>query len=190
MSVEPFTFVVEVDCVPGDLVEVIKLDDDGHQDEDAWLNNSDNDDDVRPGRVEAGSGFGGTRLGGGGGGSSRAAPASSPALNGNGRRSESVTAASSSKEEEWEVIPSDGDVPMADPVGEENRMKSCPTCSKFRRHVYLCPLSVLISELTSLACFPLSAFANSASFQTLHSRIADDPALTARPLPFQPLLHL
>ena len=123
----------EVDCVAGDMIQIIKADD-GDQDEDAWLNNSDDETDDRPGRIEAGSGFGGTRLGGGGGGSSRAAPPSSSvepsdrALP-NGDANGSVVAKPA--EEEWEVLPVDADVRMADPA--EPKTKSCPGCSEYSR---------------------------------------------------------
>ena len=165
----------EVDCVPGDLIDVIKLDDDGNQDEDAWLNNSD-DDDARPSRrVEAGSGFGGTRLGGGGSASraAAAARASSPAIdsngsgNGNGRRSESVVAAPSGGEDDWEAMPADVDVAMADPADEVDQGRTCPACSELplchrqtslvgRKLIYIYLLYFYFSQKPSRTVGPIS----------------------------------
>lgn len=116
----------EVDCLPGDIIQVIQIDGEDH-DEDAFLNNSDEDDDFTDfrRRQEGNSGFGGTRLGGGGG---RAANG-----NGNGNRSREPSAASGA-EDDWDLDANLGldqqDVAMAGAAAGGGKFGICPTCSE------------------------------------------------------------
>lgn len=119
----------DVDCLPGDIIQVIEIDGKDH-DEDAFLNNSDGDDDFTSSRhlQEANSGFGGTRLGGGGGGGG--------ASNGNrnGKRSREASATSGA-EDDWDLDPNLGlgeqDVAMAGTAaGGSGGGGICPVCSE------------------------------------------------------------